>query len=56
MSSTATPSSRGSIGLVVRDGPRGRACYSRRIWVGMIEVTRARLAEPDRHLPPALSS
>lgn len=41
---------KGSICLVVHDGPRERACYSRRIGLEMIQFARARLDELERQL------
>lgn len=41
---------KGSICLVVRDGPRERACYSQRIALEMITFARARLDELEKQL------
>lgn len=46
---------KGAICLVVHDGPRDRACYSRRIGLEMIKLARARLDELEKQLsvPPS---
>lgn len=47
---------KGSICLVVHDGPRDRACYSRRIALEMIKLARARLDALEGQLSGAPSS
>jgi hypothetical protein len=47
---------KGSICLVVHDGPRDRACYSRRIALDMIKLARSRLDELEGQLTAAQSS
>jgi hypothetical protein len=41
---------KGSICIVVYDGPRDRSCYSQRIGLEMIKVARARLDELEARL------
>lgn len=47
---TGDPIVKGSICLVVHDGPRDRSCYSKRIALEMIKVARARLDELEATL------
>jgi hypothetical protein len=41
---------KGSICLVIYDGPRERSCYSQRIGLEMIKIARARLDEIESRL------
>jgi hypothetical protein len=47
---------KGTICLVVHDGPRDRACYSQRIGLEMIELARARLDELEKQLSATAAS
>ena len=47
---------KGSICLVVYDGPRDRSCYSQRIALEMIKLARARLDELEGKLSAAQPS
>jgi len=52
---TGVPIVKGSICLVVHDGPRDRSCYSRRIALEMIMLARTRLDELEAQLSVAQS-
>lgn len=47
---------KGSICLVIYDGPRNRSCYSRRIALEMIKFARTRLDEIEAQLSGVRSS
>ena len=47
---TSEPIVKGSICLVIYDGPRDRSCYSQRIALDMINLARERLDELESEL------
>ena len=47
---TSKPILKGSICLVIYDGPRARSCYSRNIALEMIKLARERLDELEGDL------
>lgn len=47
---------KGSLCLVIHDGPRSRSCYSQRIALEMIKLARARLDELEAQLSAELPS
>lgn len=47
---TSEPIVKGSICLVVHDGPRERSCYSQHVGLEMIKFARARLDELEKVL------
>lgn len=53
---TSEPITKGSVCLVVYDGPRDRSCYSRVIALEMIKLARERLDELESELSEAPSS
>ena len=53
---TSESIAKGSVCLVVHDGPRDRACYSRRVALEMIKLARARLDELEGQLLGTSSS
>lgn len=53
---TSEPITKGSICLIVYDGPRDRSCYSRDIALEMIKLARERLNELESELSEAPSS
>ena len=50
---TSEPIVKGSICLVIYDGPRDRSCYSQGIALEMIKLARGRLDELERLLMQA---
>ncbi len=50
---TRTPITKGSVCLVVYDGPRDRSCYSQDVGLQMIKLARVRLDELERELSGA---
>lgn len=49
---TSEPIVKGSICLVVHDGPRDRACYSQAIGLKMIQFARQHLDQLEKELSP----